>query len=182
MVYVCVRHLTKFSLAQSNLGTLGVATPCCWCCLHHLSATQILSVSYVIIHNYVVLQFICCRFWFWISFLLFTTLAVQVPNKAENNYNCVHSPRSQHSCSRPAVGSNIVQITRTTFFVNVFKKMDAGSHFWCPKITFGRISGHFRSISNFLWIFFTKWLPVAILDVRKSLLISFLSISHWYTI
>ena len=44
-------------------------------------------------------------------------------------------PRSQHSCryiyiltksefvsssSRPAVGSNIVQITRATFFVNVF--------------------------------------------------------------
>ena len=89
------------------------------------------------------------------------------------------------SCSRPAVGSNIVQITRATFFVNVFflkwppvaildvqkslcitfltisdqyhnfyfceffYKMAAGGHFGCPKITFGHISGHFRSMRNF---------------------------------
>ena len=55
------------------------------------------------------------------------------------------------SCSRPAVGSNIVQITRAT----------ASSHFECPKITLYRISYHFRSIPQFLflWIFFTKWLP-----------------------
>ena len=31
------------------------------------------------------------------------------------------------NCSRPAVSSNIVQITRATFFVNVFKKMAAGT-------------------------------------------------------
>ena len=49
------------------------------------------------------------------------------------------------SCSRPAVGSNIVQITCATFFVNVFKKMAAGSHFGCPKIT----SYHFRSMPQF---------------------------------
>ena len=55
------------------------------------------------------------------------------------------------SCSQPAVGSNIVQITRTTFFVNVFKKMAAGSHFGCPKITLYRISYHFRSIPQFLF-------------------------------
>ena len=35
------------------------------------------------------------------------------------------------------------------------------------------ISGYFRSIL----IFFTKWPPAAILDVRKSLLIAFLAIS-----
>ena len=55
------------------------------------------------------------------------------------------------SCSRPAVGSNIVQITRATFFVNVFKKMAAGSHFGCRKITWYRISYHFRSIPQFLF-------------------------------
>ena len=91
------------------------------------------------------------------------------------------------SCSRPAISSNIVQITRATFFVNVFKekwppvaildvkislciafltisdqyhnfyfvnlvyKMAAGGHFGCPKITFGRISGNFRSIRNFFF-------------------------------
>ena len=55
--------------------------------------------------------------------------------------------------------------------------MAASGHFGYPKITFSRISGHFRSIQHF---FFTKWLPVAILDVRKSLSISFLAISDRY--
>ena len=50
------------------------------------------------------------------------------------------------SCSRPAVSSNIVQITRATFFVNV--------------------------------VF--KWPPAAILDVQKSLLVAFLTISDRY--
>ena len=36
-----------------------------------------------------------------------------------------------------------------TFFL-IFDKMATGGHFGCPKITFDRISGHFRSISNFL--------------------------------
>ena len=57
--------------------------------------------------------------------------------------------------------------------------MAAVGHFGCPKFTLDHISGHFRSIQNF-FLFFTKWLPVAILDVRKSLSISFLSISHRY--
>ena len=39
------------------------------------------------------------------------------------------------------------------------------------------ISRHFRSIHNF---FFTKWLPAAILDDRKSLSIAFLAISDQY--
>ena len=49
------------------------------------------------------------------------------------------------SCSRPAVGSNIVQITRVTLFVNVFF-LDGR-----PKITLYRISYHFRSIPQFLF-------------------------------
>ena len=55
-------------------------------------------------------------------------------------------------------------------------------HFGCPKFTFDRISDHFRSICNFNFFefFLTKWLPAAILDVRKSRLILFLSISHRY--
>ena len=32
---------------------------------------------------------------------------------------------------------------------NIFDKMAAGAHFGCPKFTFDRISGHFRSIRNF---------------------------------
>ena len=55
--------------------------------------------------------------------------------------------------------------------------MAAGGHFWCPKITFDRISSHFRSIRNFC---FTKWLPSAILDVRNSLWITFLAILDQY--
>ena len=38
--------------------------------------------------------------------------------------------------------------------------MAAGGHFGCPKITFGRISGHFRSIRNFFLIFFYKMAAV----------------------
>ena len=40
--------------------------------------------------------------------------------------------------------------------------MAAGPHFGWPKITFDRISCHFRSIHNF----FSKWPPAAILKVR----------------
>ena len=60
--------------------------------------------------------------------------------------------------------------------------MAASGHFGCSKITFDLISGHFRSIQVFLFyfLFFTKWLPVAILDFRKSLSISFLAISDRY--
>ena len=58
--------------------------------------------------------------------------------------------------------------------------MDAGGHFGYPKITFGHISGHFRSIKNFFLVLFTKWLPLAILDVRNSLWITFLAILDQY--
>ena len=58
--------------------------------------------------------------------------------------------------------------------------MATGAHFGYPKITFGRISGHFRSIRNFFLIFFTKWLPSAILDGRNSLWITFLAILDQY--
>ena len=49
--------------------------------------------------------------------------------------------------------------------------MAVGGNFGWPKITFDRISRHFISIRNFH--FFTKWLPAAILDDRKSFLITF---------
>ena len=59
--------------------------------------------------------------------------------------------------------------------------MAAGGHFGWPEIAFDRISRHFRWIGNFIFlIFFTKWLPAAILDYRKSLLIAFLVISAQY--
>ena len=61
----------------------------------------------------------------------------------------------------------------------IFDKMAAVGHFGCPKFTLDHVSGHFKSIKIF-YFFFTKWLPVAILDIRKSLSISFLSISHRY--
>ena len=37
----------------------------------------------------------------------------------------------------------------TKLFFFLFYKMAAGAHFGCPKFTFDRISGHFRSIRNF---------------------------------
>ena len=58
--------------------------------------------------------------------------------------------------------------------------MAASGHFGLPKITFDRISRHFRSIRNFFFNLFTKWLPAAILDDRKSLSIAFLAISDHY--
>ena len=58
--------------------------------------------------------------------------------------------------------------------------MAAGAHFGCPKFTFDRISGHFRSIRNFFGFFWTKWLLSALLDVRNSLSIAFLSILDQY--
>ena len=71
------------------------------------------------------------------------------------------------------------QIDTQLYFFENFDKMAAVGHFGCPKFTLDHISGHFRSIEIFYFIF-TKWLPVALLDVRKSLSISFLSISHRY--
>ena len=61
-----------------------------------------------------------------------------------------------------------------------FHKIVAGGHFGWPKITFDRISRNYRSIRNFYFFYFTKWLPASILDDRKSLLIAFLAISDQY--
>ena len=59
--------------------------------------------------------------------------------------------------------------------------MAAGGHFGWPKITFDRISHHFRSIRNFnFFSFSTKWLPAAVLDDQKSRSIAFLAISDQY--
>ena len=52
-------------------------------------------------------------------------------------------------------------------------------HIGWPEMNFDRISRHFRSIRNFDF-FFTKWLPAAIFDDRKSLSIAFLAISDQY--
>ena len=42
------------------------------------------------------------------------------------------------------------------YFCDFFYKMAAGGHFGCPKLTFDGISGHFRSIRNFLFNLFYK--------------------------
>ena len=47
----------------------------------------------------------------------------------------------------------------TLICLDIFDKMAAVGHFGCPKLTFDRISGHFRSIGHFL-------------DFRNSLAIS----------
>ena len=39
----------------------------------------------------------------------------------------------------------------TLILLNLFDKMAAVGHFGCPKFTFDRISGHFRSIRNFMF-------------------------------
>ena len=70
----------------------------------------------------------------------------------------------------------ILDQSATFYLFYFFHKMAAGVHFGWPKITFDRISRHFRSIPNFFFfdIFFSKWLSAAILDDRKSRLIAFL--------
>ena len=39
----------------------------------------------------------------------------------------------------------------TLIYFEIFDKMAAAGHFGCPKFTFNRISGHFRSICNFIF-------------------------------
>ena len=69
----------------------------------------------------------------------------------------------------------------TLFVFEIFDKMAAVGHFGCPKLTFDGISGHFRSIQNFMFFdFLTKWRAAPILDVRNSLSIAFLAISDQY--
>ena len=83
-------------------------------------------------------------------------------------------PRSQHSClyifffKWPPVA--ILDVQRSLciafltisdqyhnfYFCDFFYKMAAGGHFGYPKITFDRISGHFRSIRNFFLFIFYK--------------------------
>ena len=69
-----------------------------------------------------------------------TYLSVYILTKSEFISSCIH----------PAVGSNIVQITCSAFFVNVF------------------------------FFNFTKWLLAAILDVQNSLSMAFLAIPDKY--
>ena len=41
----------------------------------------------------------------------------------------------------------------TLIFLEIIDKMAAVGHIGCPKFTFDRISGHFRSIQNFIGFF-----------------------------
>ena len=69
--------------------------------------------------------------------------------------------------SLPIVFLAILDQYEILFLLEIFDKMAAVGHFGCPKFTFDRISGHFRSIRNFNFLeILTKWLPSAILDVR----------------
>ena len=90
---------------------------------------------------------------------------------------------SQNGCRRPFwITENHFRLHFSPFQINtqlLFHKMAASGHFEWPKITFDRISLHFRSIRNFDF-FFTKWLPAAILDDWKSLSNAFLAISDQY--
>ena len=94
---------------------------------------------------------------------------------------------SQNGCRRPFwITENHFWSHFSPFQINkqllFFNKMAAGGYFGWPKITFNRITGHFRSNRNFsfFFLFFSKWPPAAILDDRKSLLIAFLAISDQY--
>ena len=127
--------------------------------------------------------------------------------------------RSQNGCRRPFwMTENHLWSHFSPFQINThIFYFAAGGHFGWPKITFDRISRHFRSIRNFFlfcsqngcrgpfWmtqnnfrshfspfqintqllfvlLLFTKWLPAAILDDRKSLSIAFFAISVQYAI
>ena len=72
------------------------------------------------------------------------------------------------------------QYATLIFVCELFLQNGCSGNFGCPKITFGHISDHFRSIRNFFKILFTKWLPSAILDVWNSLWITFLAILDQY--
>ena len=58
-----------------------------------------------------------------------------------------------------------------------FFKMAAGSHFGCPKITFDRISYHFRSIPQFLFCEFLSqnghWRPFLTISDRYGIFLFF---------
>ena len=75
--------------------------------------------------------------------------------------------RSNYCCRRHTVHGNMV-FSRDSIFPT---PQQSGCLLGC---SVDCISRHFRSIRNF---FFTKWLPAAILDDRKSLSIAFLGIS-----
>ena len=69
-----------------------------------------------------------------------------------------------------------------TFFFKTFLQNGRRRTFGYPKFTFDHISGHFRSIRNLNVLeILTNWLPSVILDVRNSLLITFLAILDQYT-
>ena len=70
--------------------------------------------------------------------------------------------------------------TQLLFIFEFFTQLLNFFHFGLPKITFGCISLHFRSIRNFFFKVFMKRPLAAMLDDGKSLSIAFLSISDQY--
>ena len=46
-----------------------------------------------------------------------------------------------------------VRKSHSIAFLAIADRYGTGGHFGCPKFTFDRISGHFRSIQNFLHFF-----------------------------
>ena len=71
----------------------------------------------------------------------------------------------------------LIKLCNAQAFSSYFHKMAAGAHIGWLKITFDRISRHFRSIRNFYFFGITFHKLAAILYNRKSLLIAFLAIS-----
>ena len=60
--------------------------------------------------------------------------------------------------SLPIVFLAILDQCGIFIFLNFFDKMSAVGRFGCPKFTFDRISGHFRSIRKFNFLeILTKW-------------------------
>ena len=69
----------------------------------------------------------------------------------------------------------------TQLFLNFFLQNGCRRPFWMSKNHFGSHFWLFWINTDFFFFYnFTKWLPVTILDVRKSLSISFLAISDRY--
>ena len=74
---------------------------------------------------------------------------------------------------------SVISVSILFHLVYVYHYWTAGGNFGWPKNRFWLNFSPFQ-INTELWFFFTKWLPAAILDDRKSLLITFLAISDQY--
>ena len=93
--------------------------------------------------------------------------------------SCIFATRKQYACWLSLIHTfkpnhfwshcSPFLINTQHFFINYLFTNWASldGHFGWPKITFDRISRHFRSIRNFIYLFiFSKWPPVAILEAQ----------------